>query len=90
MNYESTSTRIGIGRLHKVSSDTYQVRYFAIHKDYRRRGIFRVLWDTRWEFVKKEFKGFKAYAWAKPPSLPLLIKKGFNKGDTCVYVEKNI
>ena len=30
---------IGIGRLHKVSSDTYQVRYFAVHKDYRKIGL---------------------------------------------------
>ena len=30
---------IGIGRLHKVSSDTHQVRYFAVHKDYRRVGL---------------------------------------------------
>ena len=49
-----------------------------------------MLWNTRWEFVKKEFKGFKAYAWAKPMSLPLLLEKGFEEGDTCVYVEKKI
>ena len=30
---------IGIGRLHKISLDKYQVRYFAIHKDYRRVGL---------------------------------------------------
>ena len=30
---------IGIGRLHKISSDTHQVRYFAIHKNYRREGL---------------------------------------------------
>ena len=60
------------------------------HEDYRRQGIFRILWDTRWEFVNKEFEGFKAYAWAKPMSLPLLIEKGFNEGDNCVYVEKQI
>ena len=30
---------IGIGRLHKISLDTYQVRYFAIHKNYRRLGL---------------------------------------------------
>ena len=57
---------------------------------YRRQGIFRLLWDTRWEFVKINFKGYKAYAWAKPMSLPLLLEKGFDEGDTCVYVEKKI
>ena len=30
---------IGIGRLHKISLDIYQVRYFAVHKDYRRIGL---------------------------------------------------
>ena len=30
---------IGLGRLHKLSIDTYQIRYFAIHKDYRKIGV---------------------------------------------------
>jgi len=30
---------IGVGRLHKISSDIYRVRYFAVHKDYRRIGL---------------------------------------------------
>ena len=61
-----------------------------VHEDYRRKGIFRVLWDTRWEYVKKYYKGYKAYAWCKPMSLPLLLEKGFIEGDNCVYVEKII
>ena len=61
-----------------------------VHPDYRRKGIFRKLWETRWKFVTANFKGYKAYAWAKPMSLPLLIEKGFNEGDNCVYVEKEI
>ena len=34
---------IGVGRLHKVSLDIYQVRFFAIHKDYRLIGLGRYL-----------------------------------------------
>ena len=30
---------IGVGRIHQNSLDTYQVRYFAIHKNYRRLGL---------------------------------------------------
>ena len=30
---------IGVGRVHQNSLDTYQVRYFAIHKNYRRLGL---------------------------------------------------
>ena len=59
-----------------------------VHKDYRRQGIYRRLWDTRWEYVVKNYKGYKIYAWCKPMSLPLLIEKGFKEGDTITYVEK--
>ena len=61
-----------------------------VHKDHRRKGIFRKLWDIRWNFVQQNYKGYKAYAWCKPMSLPLLIEKGFKEGETCVYVEKII
>ncbi len=61
-----------------------------VHEDYRRKGIFRELWDTRWGFVQQHYKGYKAYAWCKPMSLPLLLEKGFIEGDNCVYVEKII
>ena len=30
---------IGVGRLHEISTFVYQIRYFAIHKDYRRMGL---------------------------------------------------
>ena len=61
-----------------------------VHENYRRKGIFRKLWNIRWDFVQQQYKGYKAYAWCKPMSLPLLIEKGFKKGDNCVYVEKII
>jgi len=61
-----------------------------VHENHRRKGIFRKLWDTRWDFVQQQYKGYKAYAWCKPMSLPLLIEKGFEEGDNCVYVEKII
>ena len=61
-----------------------------VHEDYRKQGIFRALWDIRWEYVKKEFKGYTAYAWARPMSLPLLLEKGFDEGDNCIYVERKI
>ena len=61
-----------------------------MHEDYRRQGIYRKLWDTRWTYVLEHFKKFIVYAWCKPMSLPLLIEKGFKEGETCVYVEKII
>ena len=48
-----------------------------VHEDHRKQGIYRKLWDTRWEYVNENYKGWNAYAWCKPMSLPLLLEKGF-------------
>lgn len=61
-----------------------------VHQDYRRMGIFRKLWDTRWEYVKENYKGYKVFAWCKAGSLPLLLEKGFEPGEIITYVEKNL
>ena len=45
---------IGIGRLHKISSDIYQVRYFAVHKDYRRIGLGMYLMKDLEEIAIKD------------------------------------
>ena len=61
-----------------------------VDENHRRKGIFRQLWDKRWEYVNEHYKGYLVYAWCKESSLPLLIEKGFNGGESCVYVEKKI
>lgn len=61
-----------------------------VHPDYRRQGIFRSLWDTRWEHVQFEYPNHTVYAWCLPVSLPLLIEKGFSEGDVCTYVERKV
>lgn len=58
--------------------------------NYRRMGLFRLLWDTRWQYVNENYKGFKVYAWCKENSLSLLVEKGFETGEVATYVEKII
>ena len=61
-----------------------------VHDDHRRKGIFRMLWDTRWNYVSEQYSGYLVYAWCKENSLPLLKEKGFETGEICTYVEKAI
>jgi len=61
-----------------------------VHDDHRRKGIFRMLWDTRWNYVSEKYSGYLVYAWCKENSLPLLKEKGFEVGEICTYVEKII
>ena len=59
-----------------------------VHEEHRRKGIFRMLWEARWNYVQSKYPGWLAYAWCKPASLPLLLEKGFDAGEMCTYVEK--
>jgi hypothetical protein len=61
-----------------------------VDENHRRRGIFRKLWETRWEFVNEYYKGYLVYAWCKDSSLQLLLEKGFTPGEIVTYVEKKI
>ena len=83
---------ICVGHIHMLIESENKIKFLDawVHEDYRRQGIFRKLWNTRWKYVNDNFKGHKAYAWAKPMSLPLLLEKGFKAGDSSVYVEKNV
>lgn len=61
-----------------------------VSPEFRRRGIYRKLWETRWEYVNENYKDYTIYAWSKNESLPLLIEKGFETGEVVTYVEKKI
>lgn len=61
-----------------------------VHDEHRRKGIYRQLWETRWDYVKEHYKGHTVYAWCKNSSLPLLVEKGFTAGEIVTYVEYNI
>jgi len=81
-----------VGHIHLQLEPDDKIKFLDawVHPDYRRKGIFRKLWDIRWKYVERNYNGWKAYAWAKPMSLPLLLEKGFEEGDNCIYVEKDI
>lgn len=61
-----------------------------VHEEHRRKGIFRMLWESRWEYAKLKYPGWLAYAWCKDASLPLLLEKGFKEGEKVTYVESYI
>ena len=81
-----------VGYIHLLLEPNNRIKFMDawVRKDQRRKGIFRLLWDTRWDYVSNHYNGYTAYAWCKPMSLPLLIEKGFETSDTCIYVEKKI
>tara|TARA_B100001250_G_scaffold381127_1_gene373176 strand:- start:1385 stop:1708 length:324 start_codon:yes stop_codon:yes gene_type:complete len=81
-----------VGHIHMKLEANKRIKFLDawVHENHRRQGIFRKLWDTRWQYVNENFKGYTTYAWAKPMSLPLLLEKGFKPGDSSVYVEMDV
>ncbi len=87
-----TSDNTTVGHIFMLVEPERKIKFLDawVDDDYRRKGIFRQLWEARWKFVQQNYIGYKVYAWCKPMSLPLLIEKGFEQGEAAVYVEKVI
>ena len=81
-----------VGHIYMEREDASKIKFLDawVHEEHRRKGIYRTLWETRWNYAQQRYKGYKVYAWCKPASLPLLLEKGFDAGETCTYVEKTI
>ena len=81
-----------VGHVHMLIEANNRIKFLDawVHDEYRRRGIFRTLWDTRWQYVQSNYPDYTVYAWCKPMSLPLLLDKGFTTGDSSIYVEKRV
>ena len=81
-----------VGHIYMEREDDRKIKFLDawVHEEHRRKGIYRTLWETRWEYAQQRYKGYKVYAWCKPASLPLLVEKGFDAGESCTYVEKVI
>jgi len=81
-----------VGHIYMEREDDNKIKFLDawVHEEHRRKGIYSTLWETRWDYAQQKYKGYKVYAWCKPASLPLLLEKGFDAGETCTYVEKII
>ena len=61
-----------------------------VHPNYRGKGVYRKLWDTRWEYVTEHYKGIKVVAYCKPQSINLYLEKNFDIVEEVVLVQKTI
>ena len=89
--YDAT-TREAIGHIFMMIEIGERIKFLDAWVDeaHRRKGIYRKLWETRWEYVNEEYRGYTVYAWCKDSSLQLLLEKGFEPGEIVTYVEKKI
>jgi hypothetical protein len=81
-----------IGHIYMLLERENRIKFLDawVHPEWRGNGVFRKLWDARWESVSLRYPGHTVYAWCKETSLPLLLEKGFSPGEKCTYVELTI
>lgn len=91
MAYHS-DTNEAIGHIFMVIEKDQKIKFLDawVDSNWRRKGIYRMLWETRWTYVEQNYIGWIIYAWCKDTSLTLLLEKGFTPGETVTYVEKKI
>ena len=87
-----TDSNEAIGHIFMVIEKDQKIKFLDawVDSNWRRKGLYRMLWETRWTYVEQNYIGWTIYAWCKDTSLPLLLEKGFTPGETVTYVEKKI
>ncbi|MBL6658155.1 MAG: GNAT family N-acetyltransferase [Flavobacteriales bacterium] len=63
-----------------------------VSPEFRGRGIYKLLWDTRMQWVKDNYsgKGYSIESWCKQTSIGQFVKQDFNIGETATRVYKSI
>ena len=81
---------IGWCNMSFLPENTLKFEDAFVHPDHRGKGIYRKLWNTRWEYVTKNFKGMKVIAYCKPITLSFYKEKGFEEVHKITLVENTI
>ncbi|MGC6469953.1 MAG: GNAT family N-acetyltransferase [Flavobacteriales bacterium] len=63
-----------------------------VSPEYRGMGIYKLLWDTRMQWVKDNYSGsgYTIESWCKQSSIGQFVKQDFTVGETATRVFKEI
>ena len=48
-----------------------------VDEQYRRKGVYRKLWNARWEHVKENYKGYTIRTYCRDTTVDMYRKNGF-------------
>ena len=67
-----------IGHIYMDQEPNQRIKFLDawVHRDHRRKGIYRALWDARWSYVQTHYPGYTVYAWCKPIVVLYMSLKG--------------
>ena len=56
--------------------------------EFRGKGIYKMLWDNRMNYVNAHFGNYKLISYCKPSTLEFYKKRGFTEKEVITLVEK--
>ena len=79
---------IGWCNLSFLPENTVKYEDSFVHPDYRGRGIYKMLFERRENYVESHLKGWKIISYCKPTTLDFFKKRGFIEKEIITLVEK--
>ena len=73
---------IGWNSLLFLSDNTIKFANAYVEEKYRGNGIYKMLWDVRWEWCQENLKGYKVITYCLPTTHQFYKDKGWEEGHT--------
>tara|TARA_B100000683_G_scaffold238980_1_gene245217 strand:- start:237 stop:575 length:339 start_codon:yes stop_codon:yes gene_type:complete len=73
---------IGWNSLLFLSDRTIKFANAYVKEEYRGHGVYRRLWNARWDWCEANLKGYKVITYCLPTTHQFYKDKGWEEGDT--------
>ena len=71
-----------------LPNDVLKFEDAFVHPDYRGKGVYKMLWNRRMDYIKAHLSHYKLMAYCKPTSLDFYKKQVFIEKEIITLVEK--
>ena len=81
---------IGWNSLLFLSHNTIKFANAFVEEEYRGKGIYKMLWDARWEWCQENLQGYDVITYCLPTTLNFYREKGWSEGHTSTLMSSKI
>ena len=82
------SKEVGWCNMTFLPDNTLKLEDSYVHPDYRGKGVYKMLFETRMNYINTHLTDYKLIAYCKPTTLSFFKKQGFIEKEIITLVEK--
>ena len=72
-----------------LPDNTLKLEDSYVHPDYRGKGVYKMLFETRMNYINTHLNGYKLIAYCKPTTINFFKKQGFVEKEVITLMQKN-